>query len=327
MTGAGMTTESPRIWLKAFWGFDPENEGYLGFTRSADRRHFLANARSGDKVLIYGASSDFTLREHRRQVLGLLEVDLVQTHAADRMTREAWAHRKSLHLEHRWSLGVFVRRAWRIERRIEIRHLAPLTYTSKNRRQIASRGHLLSPEEVKAVLQLPVRATNVFGEPPLATTQTAEMPFSRIFKPSRGLTPAFGQRQSNYEDGEHYLYILVADGPIEALLGEVAGDLTGKVLLKIGYSNDPSRRRDEHNGALPPAGVLKWRLSTRSQPFVDGGSAKQAEDVLKEALVADGLASLGGEFFLGSLDCAERSFRSVPGVANHIRVPAVRSGS
>lgn len=322
-----MAIEAPRIWLKAFWGFDPENEGYLGFTRLADRQHFLETARSRDKVLIYGATSDWTLREHRRQILGLLEVELEQTSAADRMTPEAWERRRSLGFEHRWSLGVFVRRAWRIERRIEIRHLAPVTYVPKNIRLIVSRGQLLAPEEVEAVLRLPVRATNVFGEPPLEVVQIAEMPFSRVFKPSRGLTPAFGRRQSNYEDGEHYLYILIADGPVEALLGEAAGDLIGKALLKIGYSNDPFRRRDDHNSALPPAGVLKWRLSVRSQPFVDGLSAKHAEDMLKKMLLTEGLISLGGEFFLGSIDCAERAFRSVPGVANHIRVPARRSGS
>ena len=51
----GAVPDTPRVWLKAFWGFDPKDEGYLRFTRPGDRGHFLAEARPGDLVLIYGA--------------------------------------------------------------------------------------------------------------------------------------------------------------------------------------------------------------------------------------------------------------------------------
>ena len=51
----GAVPDTPRVWLKAFWGFDPKGEGYLRFTRPGDRGHFLAEARPGDLVLIYGA--------------------------------------------------------------------------------------------------------------------------------------------------------------------------------------------------------------------------------------------------------------------------------
>ncbi len=46
-----------RVWIKAFWGFDPENEGFLGFTREGDRTRLFAQHRAGDLVLIYGSQT------------------------------------------------------------------------------------------------------------------------------------------------------------------------------------------------------------------------------------------------------------------------------
>ena len=48
--------------------------------------------------------------------------------------------------------------------------------------------------------------------------------------------------------------MLRMDGDIGALLGRGADTSIGKILVKVGFSRDPKRRRDEHNGALPPAG-------------------------------------------------------------------------
>jgi hypothetical protein len=73
------------------------------------------------------------------------------------------------------------------------------------------------------------------------------------------------------------------------------------LLSKIGFSpgERPTRRRDEHNAALPPAGRLRWNLKFTSQAFVDGLTAKEAEDAMKGSF-ARRFESLGGEFFLGS---------------------------
>ena len=32
---------TPRVWITAFWSFDPTNEGYYGFTVEGNRRWFL----------------------------------------------------------------------------------------------------------------------------------------------------------------------------------------------------------------------------------------------------------------------------------------------
>jgi hypothetical protein len=67
----------------------------------------------------------------------------------------------------------------------------------------------MTEQEASKALRLPVTPVNVFGEPAVATDDR-EFRMETVFRPSRGLTPSFGPRSSDYEDGEHYLYILDA---------------------------------------------------------------------------------------------------------------------
>jgi hypothetical protein len=144
--------------------------------------------------------------------------------------------------ENRWTYAVPVRRAWRVNRRIEIKNIAPNTYTHDRARVIASRGELMTEQEVVNALRLPVTPVNVFGEPPVATEAT-EFQMEAVFRPSRGLTPSFGLRSSDYEDGEHCLYMLQMDGDIGALLGRRVDTLNGKSLVKIGFSRPETPAR------------------------------------------------------------------------------------
>lgn len=69
-----MDVQTPRVWITAFWGFDPTNEGYYGFTVEGNRRWFLDQWQEGDLILIYGADAKTTAPEQRHQTLGFLEV-------------------------------------------------------------------------------------------------------------------------------------------------------------------------------------------------------------------------------------------------------------
>ena len=44
---------TPRFWITAFWGFDPTDEGYCGYTVKGNRRWFLDQWQEGDLILIY----------------------------------------------------------------------------------------------------------------------------------------------------------------------------------------------------------------------------------------------------------------------------------
>jgi hypothetical protein len=298
----------PRVWLKAFWGFTPADEGYLGFTRSGDRDSFIQRAIGGDLVLIYGANAPETDTDERRQALGFLEVDPVPIVDRVRLSVTGLKVKVNNGWAHRWTFAVPVRRAWRVNRRIEIRHLAPETYIASRARVIASRGELLTINETINCLNLPVTPVSVFGELPVeAMHSTNEFTLSSLFSPSRGINPTFGPRTAEFEDGAHYLYMLKLEGDTAALLGRSTALLGNNIIVKVGFSKDPKQRRDDHNATLPPAGRLRWVLRFTSKAFPGGQLGKEAEDAMKEQF-SHSFESLGGEFFLGIQSELESAF-------------------
>lgn len=295
-----------RVWLKAFWGFDPSEDGYLGFTRPGDRDRFIREYQPGDLVLIYGADTKETDIKDRRQALGFLECEPIPMTDLERSSEEGWKRKVRMGCEGRWNNAVPVRRAWQVQRRIEVKHIAPETYTSNRARVIASQGALLNDNEALMALQLPVVPIQVFGEPPLADDvhAAAEQTMNAVFSPSKGFTPSFGRRESNYVDGDTKLYMLVFAGDASLLLRRKIG---AQVVVKVGLSNDPNQRCADHNRTLPPAAATRWRLSLTSKPFPSGAEAKLAEDHLK-SLFDTRFTSLGGEFFLGRESDLESAF-------------------
>ena len=52
--------ELPNVFVRSFWGFNPESASLIGFTRLGDRKAFLDEFQKGDLVLIYGADGGLT---------------------------------------------------------------------------------------------------------------------------------------------------------------------------------------------------------------------------------------------------------------------------
>ncbi|MCJ9668526.1 MULTISPECIES: GIY-YIG nuclease family protein [unclassified Neorhizobium] len=290
--------DGTRVWLKAFWGFDPSEDGMLGFTRLGDRSNFIANWQPGDLVLIYGASSAQTDSTQRRQALGFLEIEPVEIPHTDRLSPRGSQRRIELDSQDRWTYAVPAKRAWRVTRPINIKSIAPFTYSAKNARNTASRGMLMQAVEASAALALPVKPVNVFGEAPVDLSG-AEFPMASLFSPSRGLKPTFGSRTAVYADGDTYLYLHKLEGQAAELIGRSALSMVGKVVVKIGYSNDPTRRSEELNAGFPPASRTRWKTLAVSGKFPSAEDAKAAEDFLKAELAVKS-ESLGREFFLGA---------------------------
>jgi hypothetical protein len=313
MSSNELMPQTPRIWLTSFYDFNPEETGYLGFTKQGDRDSFIKEARKGDLVLIYASGSTETAPDERKQVKGFLEVDLVPIKDSDRASEAAKERKKASGWEDRWTHAVPVRRAWKITCPIEVKNIAPETYNQRAMR-IAVRGELIKEAETTRALQLPVVQTNVFGEPPIALEDNEPRDIGSFFKPSKGIQPAFGKRTSNYVDGECFLYKMIAKGDIGALLGQSSDEIGNKELVKVGYSNDPERRCMELNAGIPPEAVFKWHLEVQSKPFPNGQSAFEAEKHLKAEL-AQCSESLGGEFFLGTKRDIDTAFYGTPGIA------------
>ena len=295
------------VWIKAFWGFDPTNGGYIGFTRESDRDRLIREATAEDLILIYGSDSAETDSENRRQALGFLQIDPTPIMKHERQSEIDRLRNVERGTEDRWTFAVPVKRAWQVTRKIEIKHLAPITYTSSHARITASQGKMLTPQEAETVLQLPVKEVSVFGEPAIADSDAMEATIAQVFSPSRGLKPTFGIRTSEYQDGDHYLYMLCYEGDPLAIVGSNFGPSSKKTMVKVGLSNNPTARLDQMNNGFPPAAISKWRSWLKSKAFKDGESAKKAEDFLKE-IFAEQFHSLGGEFFIGPTDEMESAF-------------------
>jgi hypothetical protein len=300
-----------RVWLRAFWGFRPEEGGYLGFTREGNRNRFIREYQEGDLVLIYGADQRETPHEQRRQVLGFLDVEPIPVTDVERSSDEDLHRKIENGWRDRWTFAVPVRRAWRVNRKIEVHHFAHRTFQLHNPVLIASRCELLTPEEAKAALALPVTPVNVFGEPPLPPDQLeGEAAIRSFFEPSKGVTPTYGPRSFNVEDEANRLYLLKLEGDVGAFLGRQKYEVARKIVVKVGHAKNPQERCDTHNAHLPPACQFKWKVKLQSKPFSGGEEAKQAEDRLKQRF-AEQFESLGREFFIGNDLVMETEFAEV----------------
>lgn len=196
-------------------------------------------------------------------------------------------------------LAVPVKRAWRVNRRIEAHNLARTTFATHNPILIASRCELLTPEEAERALALPVTPACVYGEASLPSAETeGEVELRKFFQPSIGVTPTFGERKFTVEDAENRLYVLKLDGDVAAFLGRGRLETFGKVVVKVGHAKEPKQRCETHNSHLPSACAFRWTIALVSRPFPGGEGAKVAEDVLKQKFNSR-FESLGGEFFLG----------------------------
>lgn len=315
------------VWLRAFYGFGPENSGYIGFTREKQREEMLGKMRDGDLVLIYGAVESLTEESLRRQTLGFLEIAHEPCRDIHRAAKAALEWKNENGFSSRWTFGIKVRRAWRTKNRVHIKNIAPKAYSNENRFERTTRAILLVPDERERALSQPVTQVNVFGELEIPQSDLASGIILELLKPSRGVPPSIGPRISNYEDGENCLYLMLLDGGSETLLGRFGPHL-GKALVKVGRSNDPKRRLKELNEGFPKGSICRWRL-VQSQRFPDVDTAHRHETDLKqffhhlftsqenEFFTADQIA-IESEF---NRFCVERlpSLKGAPGKAKGVR--------
>lgn len=50
--------EGKKIRIRSFYGFGPEEGGYVGWTRESSRDAYLRKLNDGDLIMIYGARSE-----------------------------------------------------------------------------------------------------------------------------------------------------------------------------------------------------------------------------------------------------------------------------
>ena len=303
-----------RIWLRSFYGFNPQDEGYIGWTEEGPRDRMLGLIESGDLFMIYGAASAETNKSNRNRVLGFLQVEAQPITDHEKSSSAGLERKRTMGWERKWSFAIPVRRAWRVDESILLERVAPKTYRPEAGQAIAVWSPPLLPEEVDLALKIRVTEVSVYGEPALAHPPVEKVSLTQVFQPSKAFAASFGQRTSRYENGPTQMYLARFEGNYSALLGRAMSPSDKTVLIKIGVSNDIDRRSSELNAGLPPAGVGRWKIQLVSEPYEGHEGAEKAEDTFKIKAEKE-LESLGGEFFCGSWISAQLIFSAIPGVS------------
>ena len=306
-------SKAPRIWIRSFYGFGPEEDGYIGWSRKVARDRMLPKLRPGDLVMIYGAGTKETERSQRSYVLGFLKVDATPIMDHEKASTAAIAQKASRGWAEKWTYALPVRRAWRTNEKFLISTIATETHRAKAGQAIGVWGALLTEKEAFRALKIKVTEVTVYGEPPVANGVTNDR-LAQVFRPSKAFPGSFGDRISVYEDGQTWLYLTRFEGDGDALLGR-ANSLGKKlVVVKIGVSSNPTSRIAQLNSGIPPAAEGRWGPPLISEPYPDRKSAEEAELLFKNEAQHQ-LESLGGEFFRGDWMTSNILFARMPGAS------------
>jgi hypothetical protein len=310
---SGALPDERRMWIRSFYGFDPEEEGHVGWTKEAGRDNILRQIRDGDLFLIYGAGTNDTEKALRSFVQGFVQVDAKPIMDTEKSSAAATKRKAERGWTDRWIYGIPIRRAWRATEKVPITSVAFKTYRADAGQAIGVWGAELEPDEIEKALQVRVREVNVFGEPPVKEDEVETTPFRTVFKPSRAFPGSSGRRDAVYEDGETALYLAEFLGDGHALLNRRKQMADKRTLLKIGVTKTPREREKQLNSGIPPAAPGKWKIGLTAS-FPDRSSAEKAEQQFKDCS-ASKLESVGGEFFWGEKTDAEILFAKIPGVS------------
>lgn len=302
------------IRLRSFYGFGPEDEGYLGWTDEASRDRMLELVEDGDLFMIYGAATAETRKNERHRVLGFLQVEARPIRDTDKASPLGMQRKRENGWTEKWSHALPVLRAWRVDEPMLLETIAPVTYRAEAGQAIAVWSPELTPSEIDLALKVKVTEVNVFGEPPVPETAVKKRPLAEVFHPSKAFPGSFGERTSDYQDGPTHLYLARFVGDGFALVGLAKPQFDKSDLIKIGVSNDVKRREEELNCDFPPAATGRWKIEITSQLYDKKAAAEAAEKAFKDRGENE-LTSLGGEFFRGEWMKAQIIFASVPGAS------------
>jgi hypothetical protein len=303
-----------RIWLRSFYEFTPEEDGYIGWTEESARDRMLGLIEDDDLFMIYGATSSETKKNLRNRVLGFLQVRARAIRDIDKASPAGMRNRLERGWADKWTYAIPVVRAWRADEMILLERIARVTYRPQAGQAIAVWNPSLLPEEVEQALKIKVTEVNVFGEAPVAEPSLNNVTLATALRPSRAFPGSFGVRTANYEDGPTCLYLARFEGDGFALLGGPRPQFDKSVLMKIGVSNDKNRRLAELNAGFPPVAIGKWTMGMVSELYEGRAAAEAAEQAFKDRAERQ-LTSLGGEFFQGDWTAAQLIFSAIPGVS------------
>ncbi|WP_306144413.1 EVE domain-containing protein [Roseibium sp. MMSF_3412] len=300
------------MWIRAFYTFNPEEAGYVGWTNQNGQARALRELNDGDLMLIYGASTFQTKKALRSHILGFVQIESRPIRDYEKASEASLLAKKDSGHSDSWTYALPVRRAWHAVDKLPIERIAPETYDSAAGQGIGVWGQPLTQDEIATALKIKVREANVFGEKTIDEDDSIVLSFKEVFSPSKAFPGSSGERTASHTDGETFLYLLEFTGDTAALTGRQQSLGDKRVAFKVGVSNDPKTRTDQINAGFPPAVPGRWKVALHAS-FENRKAAEAAETAFKNRALK--LESLGGEFFLGSRADATLVWASVPGVS------------
>lgn len=301
------------MWMRSFYGFGPEEDGYAGWSQESGRARMLRHIKDGDLLMIYGAGTKETEKSLRSYVLGFLQVEATPIRDHEKASVDSLKRKASLGWADKWTHAIPVRRAWRCDEKMLIRSIAFRTYRAEAGQALGVWGAALDEDEIAKALKLKVTEVNVFGEPPVTSTGLTKQAFAEEFSPSKAFPGSFGTHTVTKNDGVTHLYLARFDGDGHALIGREAAFGSKALAFKIGVSSNVAERLNQLNAGIPPAAKGRWALHMHAQ-YPDRGSAEAVEQTFKDKSTGR-LESLGKEFFWGLPTNAELLFATLPGVS------------
>lgn len=283
-----------RIFITGMWGFNPAREGYVGFTHESTRDRLIEVHQPGDLMLIVGQRGEFSEEGDVGRLLGIVELAPEPILEPQRMSDEAYREKVARFGVDRWRYALPVKRAWSMGREVKANAILPVSYAHKYARSVGPSFRELTPEETASVMALPVRPVSVWGEPDWQFPEDEKPPEATVRTASRGPKPWFGTSQTTRVDGDTKLYLMKLTGCVDALFPALLPQRRGRVVVKIGRSNDPVRRCSEMNCGFPKDANARWTLE-QVQVFPNADEAHEAEQKLLSDFVMRG-CSLGDEF-------------------------------
>lgn len=290
--------DPPNVWLTSFYGFDPGNWGYLGFSVDAQRNGFLKRTEPGVLVVVYASGK--APKDMLGRVVGVLQCSHRVNNAKAFMSPVAWeTKQKDPDRAGRWELAVKATRAWRVapDERPLIQEFAHETYLTSRAQAIGSQGMRLTANEARHLLSLTLQEVTVFGEDSILASSAGTG--LQLFAPSKPGPVSQSSYTVREAEGPKSLYILALAGNLNTFLGRSIPD--DMLVIKVGMSKSPAVRCLDHNLAWPACAftwsILKENRTSGVDRFPSSRPAICGENAMKSVLASRG-ECLRGEFFL-----------------------------
>lgn len=94
-------TTPKRIFLRSFYGFSPEDDGYIGWSNADHRDRMMGRLAAGDLFMIYGAKGAPTAPAQRGRILGFLQVEARAIHDREKASAASLASKRKAGAENK----------------------------------------------------------------------------------------------------------------------------------------------------------------------------------------------------------------------------------